>query len=90
MEIEIEVENIKDAVDAVCVVVVAASFLTLGKMVPTSDWRIFVDFPSVLCNTSYHSFLELEEPQKRGKRKRKLTGKALLIFLLCAIGRRDS
>lgn len=37
MEIEIEVENIKDAVDAVCVVVVVASFLTLGKMVPTSD-----------------------------------------------------
>lgn len=88
MEIEIEVENIKDAVNAVCVVVVVASFLTLGKMVPTSDWRIFVDFPSVLCNTSYHSFLE--EPKKRGKRKRKLTGKALWIFLLCAIGRRDS
>lgn len=30
---EIEVENIKDAVNAVCVVVVVASFLTLGKMV---------------------------------------------------------
>lgn len=36
MEIEIEVENIKDAVNAVCVVVVVSSFLRLGKMVPTS------------------------------------------------------
>lgn len=78
---EIEIENTKGAVNAVCGVAVVSSFLTLGKMVPACGWRIYVDFPFSFVKSIIPFVLGGTHKKKKWKRKRKLIGKPLLIFL---------
>lgn len=82
MGIEIEVENIKDAVNAVCVVVVVASFLTLGKMVylPVTGEFLWT-FPQ-FC-VIHHTIRSWRNP-KKGKKEKKINRKSVIDFsIMC-------